>query len=178
MLRLSLPLSQSLVIAALLGGLVFNAPAYAQMDQQAPTAAEAQAQPSKGSKGMMMRHKDVETRIKELHDKLKITDEQKDAWNNVADTMRENENTIRPLIQARHEKSSSRSAIEDLESYQKIAAAHAEGLEKFIPVFKTLYDSMSDEQKKNADKVFGHFEGRMAQQKAAVKSGKATTKTK
>jgi hypothetical protein len=46
-------------------------------------------------------------------------------------------------------------AVDDVKSYAEIAAAHANGLQKFIPVFETLYQNMSDEQKKNADLLFG-----------------------
>ena len=42
-----------------------------------------------------------------------------------------------------------------MKSYAEIAAAHANGLQKFIPVFETLYQNMSDEQKRNADLLFG-----------------------
>jgi hypothetical protein len=36
-----------------------------------------------------------------------------------------------------------------------MADTHAQGLEKLIPAFEALYDSMSDVQKKKADAIFG-----------------------
>lgn len=45
-------------------------------------------------------------------------------------------------------------AVEDIKSYAEIAGAHADDLKKFAPVFEALYNSMSDEQKKNADTIF------------------------
>ena len=101
----------------------------------------------------------VEARIKTLHDKLGITAEQEDQWKNVADTMRQNEQAIHNLIKERHENGANMSAVDDLRSYQSIAKEHVEGLDKLIPVFESLYDTMSDTQKANADKVFGKFEG-------------------
>jgi len=107
------------------------------------------------SKGMM----NVETRIKTLHDKLKITADQDAEWQAVAQTMRENEAEISQLIEARHQDPQSMTAVDDLQSYQKIAQAHADGLKKMSSSFEALYNDMSDDQKKNADQVFGSFEG-------------------
>ena len=47
-------------------------------------------------------------------------------------------------------------AVDDLKSYGEITDAHADGIKKFTPVFATLYDSMSDAQKKQADTLFRH----------------------
>lgn len=168
----------SLALPAMLGIASLGTPVLAQSNEapaapSAPSATGMQQPPMRGQggpmggpmmgrgehKGMMMSPERVEERIKELHEKLKITEAQTADWDKVAATMRENAKTIHELIQDRHEKGETRTALEDLESYHKIASAHAEGLEKFIPVFKTLYDSMSAEQKQNADSVFAHYEG-------------------
>jgi hypothetical protein len=102
---------------------------------------------------------EVETRIKTLHDKLGITPDQEDSWKAVAETMRDNEKNIHGLIKDRHENHEGMTAVDDLKSYEAIAKEHVDGLERLIPNFETLYDSMSDAQKANADKVFGKFEG-------------------
>ncbi len=98
--------------------------------------------------------KDVETKIKDFHSKLKITPEQEDLWDRVAQVMRENATTMQGLIQERKETEGTFNAVEDLQSYSKISYAHAAGLNRFIQAFEPLYASMSDEQKKNADKLF------------------------
>jgi hypothetical protein len=118
----------------------------------------------------------VEERISTLHDKLSITSDQEAAWGDVAQAMRDNEATISGLIQDRHDASTAdRTAIDDLESYQKIAQAHADGLTKVTTAFEKLYNDMSDEQKKNADKVFGTFEGHMGMEhKHGTMKNKAT----
>jgi protein CpxP len=103
--------------------------------------------------------KHVEERIKTLHAKLKITPAQETAWGEVAQAMRDSESEISSLIQERHKNAETLTAVQDLGSYQKIAQAHADGLKNVIAVFGKLYDGMSDEQKLNADKVFGGFEG-------------------
>ncbi len=98
--------------------------------------------------------KDVEAKIKDFHSKLKITPAQEDQWNEVAKVMRENATTMQGLIQERKENEGTFNAVEDLKSYSKITDAHAAGLNKFIQAFEPLYTSMSDEQKKSADKLF------------------------
>jgi hypothetical protein len=64
------------------------------------------------------------------------------------------------LIQSRVQNAKTMTAVDDLRAYQGIADAHAEGLKKLIPAFEALYASMSDEQKKNADAVFGRMQRR------------------
>ncbi len=96
----------------------------------------------------------VEARIKALHDELKITPEQEEQWKQVAQIMRDNAQTMAGLIKERTDKAKTTSAVDDLKSYAEITEAHADGLKKFIPAFETLYNSMSDAQKKSADALF------------------------
>ena len=96
----------------------------------------------------------AEARIKYLHDKLEITPAQEDAWNKVALVMQENAEKITALVKDRVEKAKTMTAVDDLNSYAEIAGAHEDGTKKLIPIFKSLYDSMSDSQKKVADKEF------------------------
>ena len=63
------------------------------------------------------------------------------------------------LIKTRDAGIGSMNAVDNLKSYSKIADAHAAGLTKFISVFEPLYVTMSDEQKKNADKIFTNRPG-------------------
>lgn len=96
----------------------------------------------------------VEVRIKELHAELKITPAQEGLWSDVTQVMRDNEKVMESLHKTRSERAKTMTAVEDVKSYAEIASAHADGLERFVPVFEALYNSMSDEQKKNADAMF------------------------
>jgi len=96
----------------------------------------------------------VETRIKDLHARLKITAAQEDLWTNVTAVMRDNAKTMDALRKARTEKAPTMTAVEDFTSYGEITDVHADGIKKFVPVFSALYDSMSDAQKKGADALF------------------------
>jgi periplasmic protein CpxP/Spy len=107
----------------------------------------------------------VEAHIKNMHAKLKIMAAQEDQWKQVAQVMRDNENRVEPLIKDRAKKAKTMTAVDDLKSYAEISEAHAEGIKKFIPVFETLYVSMSDAQKKEADALFRHGARKMKKAK-------------
>ncbi len=96
----------------------------------------------------------VEEHIKNLQGSLQITPAQEELWNNLTKVMRDNAKVMDALIKARVEKAKTVNALEDLKSYGQIAEANSEGLKKYIPAFEALYNSMSDEQKKNADVLF------------------------
>jgi uncharacterized protein Yka (UPF0111/DUF47 family) len=45
-------------------------------------------------------------------------------------------------------------AVHNMQSYEQIAEEHAKTLQKLIPAFENLYNTMPDQQKKLADQVF------------------------
>jgi hypothetical protein len=53
-------------------------------------------------------------------------------------------------------------AVDDMQAYARVAQTHADAMEKLVPAFQTLYDSMTPEQKANADQVFAHTRQRRA----------------
>lgn len=75
-------------LAALVGGVAFVSPL---------NAAPADTH----SEQAMAQH--VEDRIKTLHDKLGVTNEQEAKWSDVAQAMRENETAINQMMRARHQ---------------------------------------------------------------------------
>lgn len=98
----------------------------------------------------------VEVRIKDMHDKLKITAAQEEQWAKVEQAMREDAKVMDALTQTRADHAKDMTAIDDLKSYGEITAAHADGIKKLTPLFAVLYDGMSDTQKKEADALFRH----------------------
>jgi hypothetical protein len=102
----------------------------------------------------------VETRIEDLHRNLKITAAQEPQWRQFAQVMRDNAHALDAILQERSANINKMNAVDDLRSYEKLADAHADGLKKLVPAFEALYNTMSDEQKKNADVVFSNFERR------------------
>lgn len=103
------------------------------------------------------RDRSVEAHIKELHKELGITPAQETAWNRVAQTMRENARRLDKVIDQRKESMGHASAVDDLNAYAQVAETHAENVKRMADAFSGLYNSaMSDEQKREADKVFNH----------------------
>ena len=82
--------------------------------------------------------------------------------------MRDNAKTMDTLIAAR-KNAKPMNAVENFKSYDEIQSAQADGIKKFIPVFEALYNSMSDDQKKNADIVFAHRHSTKSKAKAKGK---------
>jgi hypothetical protein len=162
-----------LAFTALFGSLLAAGPLHAadssdsdsDMDQSQPAAPAPAPAPAPGGSMQMKGHgsqtmqQHVETRIKTLHDKLKITSDQESKWNDVAQVMRDNESDISQQIDTRRQNAANMTAVDDLQSYANITQSHADGLKKLIPAFQALYNDMSDDQKKNADTVFASFEG-------------------
>ncbi|WP_454731989.1 MULTISPECIES: Spy/CpxP family protein refolding chaperone [Cupriavidus] len=100
------------------------------------------------------RHDSVDTHISDLHTKLQITRSQEVQWQKVAQVMRDNASKMDSLRLVRADGAGSMTAVGDLKSYGEIADAHADGIRKLTPVFRELYNSMSDVQKRNADLIF------------------------
>ena len=121
-----------------------------------PPAAAPAAKPK-----TKVKHVDrVEARIAELKTRLKITAAEEPLWNDVAQTMRDNAKAVDTLAKQRAADARTMTAVDDLNSFQAITQAHADGLKKLATTFSALYAAMSDDQKKNADAVFRSFEHR------------------
>jgi hypothetical protein len=137
----TISLTRTLAAATLLGTVALAGSGYAQT--ATPVAAEDTAK---------LDH--IEKRISNLHDKLHITAAQETQWTAVAQTMRDNAESMDALIKDRSANTGAMTAMDSLHSYQKLAEAHEDGLKKFIPAFQSLYDQMSADQQKAADAAF------------------------
>ncbi|MGO8917136.1 MAG: Spy/CpxP family protein refolding chaperone [Stellaceae bacterium] len=160
MLQLIDSAARGLAAATLLGALVLASPSHATTVDQ-PAAAPAQlaqttppAPPPAATKRPRRSPVDrVEQRIKTLHDALAITPAQEPQWNAVAQAMRDEAQAMQQAIGQR-EQSPTMNAVDDLKAYEAIADVHAQGLQKLVPAFQTLYASLSDDQKTKADALF------------------------
>jgi hypothetical protein len=151
------PAPHMLAVPALLTALAFGlaSPAGAQTQTTVTPSAGAGTAASAPTAHTTRRPRGgIDQRIADLHKRLKITPAQDAQWNQVADVMRQNAAAVEAAIKDRVQNAKTMTAMDNLQSYEKIAQAHEQGLEKLIPAFQTLYSSMSDEQKKNADAVF------------------------
>ena len=132
-------------VAVLAGGVALSA-------AQSPSA-----NPPSVASATSSKPETVEQRIGELKAALKITPDQEARWSRVADAMRENAAQMDELIKKKQSEMANMTAVDDLRAYRDFTRAHLDGLKKVIDAFDTLYDSMPDAQKKNADQVFRNF---------------------
>jgi len=96
----------------------------------------------------------VEHRINELHAQLRITPTERPQWDQFAEVMHENARDMDQIVIQRVQQFQSMDAMPNMQSYEQMAEAHAKHLQKLVTAFKTLYDTMPDEQKRVADQVF------------------------
>jgi len=152
-LSLSLPVRRAFAVAGLLGasltlGVVAPAQAQTKPDSGKPPAAAA---------ATSSKPETVEQRITTLKTALKITPDQESKWEGVAKAMRENAAAMDKLVQEKKGKMANLNAVDDLKTYQEFSQVRLDGLKNLISSFKTLYDSMPADQKKNADHVFDSY---------------------
>jgi protein CpxP len=144
------------IIAVLVSTVAFGT-AYAQTpDPSATPPSSAPASHLAMANADAKRDAAVEKHITQLHAQLSITAVEETQWNEVAATMRENAMELDRAIDKRAANATSATAIDDLNAYADIAQAHADGVKKLAGAFSGLYTVMSDDQKKEADKVFSH----------------------
>jgi hypothetical protein len=115
----------------------------AQAARQGGAKAAAPA-PSGGS--------EVDRDIADLRKQLKITPQQEAQFNAFADVMRSN---AQELDTQMRQGSQSPNAVETLKQAQQLTETQAAGLKRLVPALQSLYDTLSDQQKKVADKVIG-----------------------
>jgi hypothetical protein len=156
---------RALAASALLGALVLASPGHAQTSNSTtvtpPSATSGQPPASKRAAAKpMSRTELVGQRIKELHAKLRITSELEPKWAAVAQVMQTNAGKIDELTTQRSQNLRTMTAVDDLKSYRDIEQARANGAQTLITAFQDLYDSMTPEQKKNADTVFAQAQSR------------------
>jgi hypothetical protein len=96
----------------------------------------------------------IEDRITDLHTSLAITAAEQPQWDAFAKVMRDNAQSMDEAFQTRLAALDTMTAPQNLQSYQTIAMAHAQGMQKLVPAFQALYDTMPADQQKVADQVF------------------------
>ena len=156
-------LSARLAAGMLVAGVVLASP----LPGSAKTLEKVVAVRSRATPGQPQ---DVEGRIKTLHRELRITPEQEQAWNNVAQAMRDNAKTMEDLQRQQADSERTATAPDMINAFGKTTDAHADAIKKFAAAFQPLYDGMSDAQKKAADTVFRSRVHEAAQRQTRPKS--------
>ncbi len=154
MTSLFAPLARSAAVASVMGAALLAgslSPAVAQTtpgSHKPPAAAAATSS----------KPETVEQRIATLKTALKITPAQDSKWQSVAQAMRDNASRMEKLVaEKRKIPPEKTTAVDDLKTYQEFTETRLDGLKHLTSAFKSLYDSMTPEQKKNADLVFEQY---------------------
>lgn len=96
----------------------------------------------------------VEKRINDLHRQLHITSTESSQWDQFVQVMRDNAKEIDQAYADRSQKIGNMSAVDSMQSYAQIEQLRAQQMQKLVPAFQTLYASLSDQQKQQADALF------------------------
>ncbi len=97
----------------------------------------------------------VEARIASLHTQLMITSDEEADWGAVAQVIRANEAVMQARVaQEKARPPHSRTAVEDMQTYEAFTQAHVENLKSLISSFEVLYAAMPAPQQAVADRVF------------------------
>jgi len=96
----------------------------------------------------------IEQRITDLRTRLQITPAQQPQWDQFTQVMRDNARNMEDTFKQRVKIMPTMTAPENMQSYAQVASSHAQDVQKLVPVFQSLYDTMSDSQKRTADQIF------------------------
>jgi protein CpxP len=161
--RLFNPLARSLAIASVAGAALLAGSLTPVMAQTA--AAPDSKKPPAAAAATSSKPETVEQRIQMLKTALQIKPDQESKWNAVAQAMRDNASRMEKLVAEKRKLAPEKTtAVDDLKTYQDFAQAHLDGIKHLTSSFKSLYDAMSPDQKKNADTVFERYGSQPAQQ--------------
>ena len=149
------PLARSLAIASLTGAALL---AGSSVMAQTATTPDGKVTPPAAAAATSSKPETVEQRIATLKTALKITPDLEPKWTNVAQAMRDNASKMEKLVATKRaippEKTT---AVDDLKTYQEFTEVRLDGLKHLNSAFKSLYDAMTPDQKKNADMVFEKY---------------------
>jgi protein CpxP len=160
---------QALILPAIIGFLTVGGVGAAVLSETPQTAQAAEAPAGPGAMpggaahgremhGRFMPGRHIEGRIAFLRAEMKITPAQSAQFDKVAAVMRDNAKGAAQLFeQARADRGTAApDALARMNQRVKFAEARVAGMKKFVEAFAPLYQSLSDEQKKSADELFGH----------------------
>ena len=114
----------------------------------------------------------VERRIEQLHAQLRITPQEQPQWDAFAQTMQQNANNMHRAIDQRASQMGGMDATQNMQSYAQLAQVHAQDMQNMSSAFQALYQTMSPEQRQNADELFrARDQQHMAQHRRAHQQG-------
>lgn len=95
----------------------------------------------------------ADQQIADLQRRLQITAAQQPQFDAFAQVMRQNEAAMDAFLQ-QNPPNQPRNALDEMRAQTRAAELEAQGLERLLPVFQTLYASLSYQQQRMADQLF------------------------
>ena len=102
----------------------------------------------------------LDGRLTFLQSRLKITDQQKPAWNSYAQAVRASLDPLRQDCSSGQVRRQAQTLPERLDRMQKVADQRAQSLHTIKPAAEQLYSALSPDQKKTADRILMSPRGR------------------
>jgi protein CpxP len=151
MMRLRRPcLAAALFTSVAVVGLM---PALAQTTPAPANSSAAQSEAHHRAMQRMLPGQLVDGRIAFLKAELKITPAQETQWQQVAEAMHENANSLDQAIKTARQDRGSMDAVQRLAQREQFAKVRAENDARLLAAFKPLYASLSAEQQQVANQL-------------------------
>ena len=151
MMRLRRPfLAAALFTSVAVVGLM---PALAQTTPAPANSGAAQSEAHHHAVQRMLPGQLVDGRIAFLKAELKITPAQETQWQQVAEAMHENANSLDQAIKTARQDRGSMDAVQRLTLREQFAKVRAENEARLLAAFKPLYASLSPEQQQVANQL-------------------------
>jgi periplasmic protein CpxP/Spy len=120
-----------------------------------PVAAWAQTTtPTTNGATTLRVRENVEQRIADMHATLHITSAQEAQWDQFAQVMLDNAQSMRAELTKNAANPATQTADQAMQNYAEIAQVHAQNVQKLATAFNTLYASLQPDQKQAADQMF------------------------
>jgi periplasmic protein CpxP/Spy len=164
-------LASAAIAALVLPGVALAQSTQAQPAATTPPAATATASPMAARPVPGGTHEQrVETYIRQLRAQLHITPSEQPQWNRYIAVLRENAIGMDQELAQRIAQFQTMNALQNLQSYEKLAEAHAQYVQKLVPAFADLYNAMPEQQQRLTDQVFREHAEAHAQQRVQTGS--------
>jgi periplasmic protein CpxP/Spy len=96
----------------------------------------------------------IETQLAEVKKRLSITAAQQSQFDQFASIVKQNAQSMDALMQMATAQGAQQNAVDGLRTAANFAQTEADNLKRLVPALEALYASLSEQQKRAADKLF------------------------
>jgi protein CpxP len=140
---------------ALAGAVLTLSLAVAAIGTTAQAQAPAGQKPGAATRPAAPAGNPIEGQLAEVKKRLSITAAQEPQFDQFATIVKQNAQTMEALMQKATAQGAQQNAVEGLRTAASFAQTEADNLKRLVPALEALYASLSEQQKRAADKLFG-----------------------